>query len=221
VIRSPPPKLGAVAHGHENRVDDLPAAVEVELVAPRAQPPELGERRQDVAPPAARSQHRVRPFVDDGVEAGGQHAEEVRRPGPSEVDGPDPAGHHDVSGGPRVRPGYAERARGVVAGARRDDPQRRAGVREHVDGEVDQAVPADDDQRVDPGAHRAAGQHPGVGGVGTLEQAHREPRVLEPGDRDGRGADRPPPTGGGVHEDRDLPHHRVTVATDVRAAARR
>jgi hypothetical protein len=221
VIRSPPPKLGAVAHGHENRVDDLPAAVEVELVAPRAQPPELGERRQDVAPPAARSQHRVRPFVDDGVEAGGQHAEEVRRPGPAQVDGPQPTCDHHVGGGPRVPARYAEGARGVVPGARGDDPQRRAGAGQHVDGEVHQAVPADDDQRVDPGVHRGAGQHPGLGGVDTLEHAHSEPRVLEPGDRDGRRADRPPPTRGGVHEDRDLPHHRVTVATDVRAAARR
>ena len=72
----------------------------------------------------------------------------------------------------------ADVAADVVAGAGRDDAERRVGRRQRLDREVDQPVAAADDQRVGAGGDALARQVERLVGVAALERVDLEARRL-------------------------------------------
>ena len=88
----------------------------------------------------------------------------------AEVDGLDRAVDDDVGGRLGILCGNAEFARMVVAGAGRDDAQRDVGVRQHLQRKRDDAVAADDHQRVRAALERAVDEPSRVLGVGARDR---------------------------------------------------
>ena len=89
----------------------------------------------------------------------------------------------DVGGGLGILCGNAEFARMVVAGAGRDDAQRNVGLREHLQRKGDDAVAADDDQRVGAAIECAVNEPSRVLGVGARDRDDVDAASLQPRDR--------------------------------------
>ena len=79
--------------------------------------------------------------------------------------------------------GNAEFAGVVVAGARRDDAERNVGLREHLQRKRDDAVTADDDERVHAAFEGAVDEPPRVLGVGARDRDDVDAALLQLGDR--------------------------------------
>ena len=71
----------------------------------------------------------------------------------------------------------------VVAGARRDDAERDVGLREHLQRERDDAVTADDHQRVHAALERAVDEPSRVLGVGARDRDDVDAASMELRDR--------------------------------------
>ena len=154
----------------------------IELLAVERQPErqqpqlgQLGDHRHVVAHPAVRPAHPVGAVGDQRVEAGRHHGAEppvgaVRALDAAQVDGLDDPVDDDVGGRLGILCGNPEFARVVVAGARRDDAERYVGLREHLQRERDDAVTADDHQRVHAALEGAVDEPSRVLGVGARDR---------------------------------------------------
>ena len=89
----------------------------------------------------------------------------------------------DVGRGLGILCRNAEFAGVVVAGAGRDDAERYVGLREHLQCERDDAVTADDDERVHAAFERALDEPPGVLGVGARDGDDVDAAAMELRDR--------------------------------------
>ena len=114
---------------------------------------QFGEHRDVIAQPPVGPAHPVGAIGHQGIEAGGRHGAEplvdaVAVPNPAQVNGFRPAVDDDVRGGLGILCGNAEFAGVIVTGSRRDDSQRNAGARQHLQRIGDDAVTAGDHHRV-------------------------------------------------------------------------
>ena len=171
----------AVAHGDQGRLEPLLRARRCRRRTGSAEGAQLGHGREVVAHLALGPGHLVGPLVDDRVEAGGQHGDEVRRADPGEVDGALPPADHDVGRRGGVLAREVEVAGHVVAGARWHDAEPGARPGHRLDGQVDHPVAADHDEGLDAVGHAAAGEVERLVGVAPDQVADVVAGVAQPG----------------------------------------
>ena len=169
-IRSPPPNDGPLATATSIASSWQLLTVEVDLVVERLERPQLGDRGQVVAHLAARPGHLVGALVDDRVEPGGEHGHEPAVAGSSQVDPPRLPCQQPSDGACGVPQRDADRTRGVVAGAGRQDAERYVGAADHLQREVHQPVTTAHDQRLDAVGHGLAREIGRLVGVAALER---------------------------------------------------
>ena len=119
----------------------------------------------------------------------------------------------DVGGGLGILCRNTEFARMVVAGARRDDGQRNVGLREHLQRERDDAVTADDHQRVHPALECAVDESSGMLGVGSRDRDDVDAASMQLRDRPFGRMRRAavPRRGVGQHRDSRLIGHGISL----------
>src|SRR5690606_6074042 len=212
--------------------DERPARLPRRVVARHLVPvgtvrAELGKDRDPVLERATRPAHAVRACVDRGVEAAREHprvplgGREAGRAHAHEIDEPRLGRKAPLDRVDRARPvvpRQAELARDVVARPGRDDPERDPRLGEDVDPEVDDPVPADDDERVDPLRDRPLRRGARLLGRAAREVENLVPALAQLADGPGTDPGPAPTPRGRVHDDAEGAH--ASSPASARAALR-